>query len=143
MKNQESREGKIREFTDMVAWQVAHDLAIRVYTATRKFPREELYGLTSQMRRAAVSISSNIAEGFGRVSYKEKLQFYYLSHGSLTELKNQLMVARDIGYLTGKSFEEIDEQLVHAHRLLRGLLTKTRDILDSKFLIPNSTNNGQ
>ena len=150
MKNQESREIKIREFTDLVAWQKAHELAIDIYSATKKFPKEELYGLTSQMRRAAVSISSNIAEGFGRIGYKEKMQFYYISHGSLTELKNQLLIARDIGCLADEEFNHLDTVLIHVHRLLRGLLKKTSEILDcepsgekraerhSKFLIPNS-----
>ncbi|MEK7170776.1 MAG: four helix bundle protein [Patescibacteria group bacterium] len=145
MKNEE----KIQTFTDLLVWQKGHELAIEVYKTTRKFPREELYGLTSQMRRAAVSITSNIAEGFGRIGYREKLQFYYISHGSLIELKNQLLIARDIDYLTNENFDILDTQVIQVHRLLRGLLKKTSEILNSerseeraerhsKFQIPNS-----
>ena len=80
---------KIREFTDLIVWQETHKLVLLVYKTTKYFPKEEVFALTSQMRRSAVSIPSNIAEGFGRHSYKEKVQFYYLAHGSLLELKNQ------------------------------------------------------
>ncbi len=95
---------KIREFSDLKAWQEAHKSALLIYTFTKDFPRDEIFGLTSQMRRSSVSITSNIAEGFGRHGYKEKVQFYYLAHGSLLELKNQLYLARDIGYLQEKHF---------------------------------------
>ncbi len=134
---------KIQSFTDLVVWREAHKLAVDIYQTTKKFPKEELYGLASQMRRAVVSISSNIAEGFGRIGYKEKLQFYYLAHGSLTELKNQPLISLDIGYLAESEFDILDARLIQTHRLLRGLLKKTRDILNSKFLIPNSISNAK
>ena len=74
---------QIKEFTDLIVWQKGHKLVLTVYLVTKKFPREELFGLSSQMRRAGVSITSNIAEGFGRKGFKEKIQFYYLAKGSL------------------------------------------------------------
>ena len=77
---------RIKSFTDLIAWQEAHKLALIVYKTTKKFPENEKFGLVSQMRRSAVSITSNIAEGFSRVSKKEKLQFYAIARGSLTEL---------------------------------------------------------
>ena len=135
------QEEKIREFTDLVVWQKTHELAIEIYKTTKKFPKEEMYSLTSQMRRAAVSVTSNIAEGFGRIGYKEKLQFYYISHGSLIELKNQLLIAKDINYLKKEGFDILTSRLTQTHRLLRGLLKKTNEILHSKFLIPNSQSN--
>jgi len=82
--NNESRimEKKIKSFTDLNAWREAHKLALIVYKITKDFPKEEMFGLTSQMRRAVVSITSNIAEGFSRQSYSEKVQFYSIAQGS-------------------------------------------------------------
>ena len=121
---------KIKEFTDLKAWQEAHALVIMIYNSTKKFPREEIFGLASQMRRAAVSITSNISEGFGRHGYKEKIQFYYLAQGSLTELKNQIFVARDVKYIIESEAEKLLIQLSFAHRLLQGLISKSKKILN-------------
>ena len=84
------------------------------------------------MQRSAVSISSNIAEGFGRQGMKEKVQFYYQAQGSLTELKNQILIARDIGYLKNSDFTKLDEQGNVTHRLLQGLITKSKSLLIHK-----------
>ena len=124
-----NEDGKIREFTDLKVWQEAHKLVLLVYEQTRKFPKEENFGLTSQMRRSAVSISSNISEGFGRQGYKEKVQFYYLSQGSLTELKNQFFIARDILYITTDEFQKLSVQATSVHRLLQGLIKKSKSFL--------------
>jgi len=123
---------KIKEFTDLVAWQEAHKLVVLIYQETKKFPREEQFGLVNQMRRAAVSITSNIAEGFGRQTYKEKTQFFYLAQGSLVELKSQLFIGRDIGYIRQCDFSRIIEQINNAHKILQGLLTKTKSFLNLK-----------
>lgn len=120
---------KIREFTDLKVWQESHKLVLLIYKETKTFPREEIFSLTNQMRRASVSISSNIAEGFGRQSYKEKIQFYYLAHGSLVELKNQLFIARDISYLTVPTFSALSEQSIQVQRLLQGLISKSKTFL--------------
>ena len=80
-------------------------------------------------RRAASSITSNIAEGFGRQTYKEKVQFYYLASGSLTELKNQLFIARDVGYLQPQSYNELNDQLETTHKLLNAFITKTKSFI--------------
>lgn len=98
---------KIYAFTDLIVWQESHRLVLMIYIATKKFPREEIFGITSQMRRAAVSITSNIAEGFARRSNKEKLQFYAIARGSLVELESQLLVARDVSFLPLNDFEDI------------------------------------
>jgi four helix bundle protein len=95
-----NKEDRIKSFTDLIVWQKAHQLVLVIYQLTKEFPKEELYSLVDQMRRAVVSITSNIAEGFGRQSYKEKIQFYYLASASLTELKNQILIAKDLGYLS-------------------------------------------
>ncbi len=120
---------KIKSFTDLIAWQEGHKLAVLMYQITRQFPREEIYSLVDQMRRAAVSITSNIAEGFGRQGYKEKVQFYYISHGSLTELKNQVLIAKDVGYLHNADFEKVMIQANTTHALLQGLIKKTKTFL--------------
>lgn len=113
---------KIKSFTDLNAWKEAHKLSIKVYTITEKFPPKETFSLIDQMRRCSVSISSNIAEGFSRQGVKEKLQFYYTSKGSLTELQNQLLIARDINYLAKNQFEEIAKQTIIVSKLLTGLI---------------------
>ena len=124
---------KIKSFTDLNAWKKSHTLTISIYKLTKKFPKEELFGLTSQVRRAAISVTSNIAEGFGRQTYKEKIQFYYISQGSLTEIQNQLILARDVGYLSNKIFNEIAKQTVVSHKLLSGLIKKTKEIQKSQI----------
>lgn len=122
--------GKIKTFTDLNAWKEGHVLVVEVYKITKLFPPEELFGLTSQTRRCAVSITSNIAEGFSRRSYKEKTQFYSMAHGSLTELQNQLLIAKDVNYLRQKVFKKLAEQTVVVHKLLSGLIKKSK-ILNS------------
>lgn len=122
---------KIRSFTDLIAWQEGHKLVIFVYKVTKSFPKEETYSLVDQMRRAASSITNNVAEGFGRQSYKEKVQFYYLAQGSLTELKNQFLIARDVGYLSGENFLSAVEKANNAHKLLQGLIKKSKTFISS------------
>ncbi|MEK7065739.1 MAG: four helix bundle protein [Patescibacteria group bacterium] len=123
--------GDIRTFTDLDVWEKGHTLVISVYMATKEFPPEERYSLSDQMRRSAVSTTSNIAEGFGRQTYREKIQFYYIASGSLTELKNQLFVAKDVQYISIKRFNELMDIADDTHRLLNGLLRKTKSILTS------------
>lgn len=120
---------KIKSFTDLKAWQESHSLVVAIYKITKNFPKDEIYALISQMRRAAISVTSNIAEGFGRRGYKEKIQFYYLAQGSLTELKNQILVAKDVGHLAKEDFNIIAEKINQAHRLLQGLISKSKEIL--------------
>lgn len=118
---------KIKSFTDLHTWQEAHSLVLIVYKTTKEnFPKEERYSLTDQVRRCAVSISSNIAEGFSRQGKKEKTRFYFIAKGSLTELQNQLLIARDVGYITNKSFETTAKQTIKVHRLLNGLIRSAR-----------------
>lgn len=125
----QEQSAKIESFTDLVAWQEGHKLVLMIYRITRKFPREEMFGLTSQLRRAAVSITSNLAEGFSRKSYSEKLQFYSMSLGSLTEVQNQLLISRDIEYILRADFEKIAEQTVIVSKLMNGLIKKTKTFI--------------
>lgn len=119
----------IKEFTDLLVWQEGHKLVLIIYRTTKQFPKEEMYSLIDQMRRAVISITSNIAEGFGRQSYKEKIQFYYLAQGSLTELKNQLFIAKDVGYLSENDFSLNLQQLSKTHQLLQGLIKKSKSFI--------------
>lgn len=117
---------KIRSFTDLIAWKEGHKLVLEIYKLTKDFPKSESYALVDQMRRCAVSITSNIAEGFSRKSKKEKCQFYYTALGSITELQNQLLIARDIGYLTKEKFSSIAEKTIKIHKLFNGLIKSSQ-----------------
>lgn len=118
---------KIKNFTDLNAWEEAHSLYIATHVATKNFPKDELFGLTSQIRRAALSVSSNIAEGFGRSSDADKLHFCMMARGSLFETQNQLIASRDIGILAETRFEKLIEQSETAKRLLIGLINATKE----------------
>lgn len=117
---------KIKSFTDLKVWQEAHILALQIYRITDTFPKQEMFGLVSQLRRAAVSITSNIAEGFSRISPKEKLHFYSITHGSLTEVENQLLLSKDLGYLEPDLFEKTHAQLSYVHKILNAFIRSTK-----------------
>jgi len=126
------RNGKIETFTDLNVWKEGHKLVVMTYKITKDFPREETYSLVDQMRRAAASITANIAEGFGRQTYKEKVQFYYLAKGSLSELKNFILIAKDVQYLTEKHFQELVEQSNIVGPLLQGFIRKSKTFINQK-----------
>src|SRR3989338_5283252 len=109
--------GKIKSFTDLTAWREGHKLVLLIYRAVEEFPSGEKFGLSSQLSRAAVSITSNIAEGFSRNSSKEKIQFYYMSLGSLAEVQNQLLIAKDIKILDIKGFDMLARKSVEVRML--------------------------
>jgi len=120
---------KIQKFTDLYTWQEGHKLVLIIYKETEKFPGRENYGITDQMRRAAVSITSNIAEGFSRKSSKEKNRFYCMAQASLVELQNQLIISRDVGYLSSDEFKIIIDQSITTNKLLSGLSKATKNKL--------------
>lgn len=119
---------KIKQFTDLIVWQKGHELVLLVYKMIKEFPKEEKFGLSSQITRAVVSVTSNIAEGFGRQTYKEKIQFYYIAQGSLVELTNQLYIAKDVEFINVDLFNKIFMQIETTHKLLNGLITKSKQI---------------
>ena len=127
--NQELGENKIKSFTDLDAWKEGHKLVLDIYRITKNFPEEEQFGLTNQLRRAGVSFTSNITEGFSRNSYKEKLQFYSMALGSLTEIQNQLLIVKDIGYITAEEFTKLAEQTVKISKITNGLIKKSKSII--------------
>lgn len=114
--------GKILSFTDLIAWQRAHMLVLEIYSCSSTFPKSEMFSLTNQMRRAAVSITSNIAEGFSRYSKAEKRQFYYFSIGSLTELHNQCILSCDLSYIDRERYRLNDQQIQEVSKLNHSLI---------------------
>ena len=113
-----------KHFTEMPVWQRAHETVLLVYKLTGDFPESEKYALTSQMRRAAVSITSNIAEAFGRRTSKDKVRFYMHARGSCYEVQSQNCVARDVNYLTPADFAKLDQALSEiAHDLNKTMKT--------------------
>ena len=115
----------IKSFRDLHVWQRASELATLIYKETARYPAPEVYGLTSQMRRAAISISSNIAEGFKRNSNKEKVQFYSIANGSLAELESQLEISKNLGYLGEDMYEKILNSINEESRMLNSLISST------------------
>ena len=108
-------------YRDLIVWQRAMDFVERIYEATKEFPREEIYGLTSQLRRAAVSIPSNIAEGQGRNSQKEFAQFLAIAYGSLREAETQILIGGRLSYLKQLQVDNLMELAGEIGRLLNGL----------------------
>ena len=124
------KNGKIETFTDLRVWQEGHKLVLLIYKLTKSFPKAETYSLVDQMRRAVASITANIAEGFGRQGYKEKIQFYYIAKGSLTEVKNFVFIAKDVGYISEEDFKILIEQANSVDQLLQGLIRKSKTFIN-------------
>lgn len=116
----------IQTFEDLHAWQYAHKVVLAVYGFTGALPDDERYGLIAQMRRAAVSVTSNIAEGYGRISRNEKYRFYVIANGSLLELQNQIIVTRDVGYAQPQDVEVLLGAVITARKVLWGLIRSTK-----------------
>jgi|SRR3989339_74964 len=123
----------IRTFKDLKVWKKSYDLAVEVYKATKLFPSEEKFGITSQIRRAVVGISSNIAEGYARGYLKQYIQFLYVAYSSGAELETQLMLAKDFGYLTKERFDGLMERYYEVERMLKGLINS----LERKIVYKN------
>ncbi len=112
----------MRTHKDLDAWKLSVDLVVLIYQLTSTFPKEEVFGLTNQLRRAVVSIPSNIAEGAARNSNKEFIQFLYISLGSQQELDTQLLIAKKLEYLTEDQYNEINIKIETVGKLLNGLI---------------------
>jgi len=113
-------------YKDLEAWQSAMALVLEVYRSTAKFPREEMFGLTSQLRRAAVSVASNIAEGKGRFSDRELSQFLAVARGSVFEIETQIAIAFDLRFLAEPQAQELSKRCSEVGRLLNGLIRSVR-----------------
>ncbi len=112
---------EIQKFTHLIAWQKAHQLVLLIYKTTKDFPADERFGITNQMRRAVISITSNIAEGFGRTTAKDKIHFYTMAKTSLAELENQCIASRDLGFMSTVTFRLFEEQAEVVNKLISAL----------------------
>ncbi len=115
----------IHHFTHLIAWQKNYQLVLKIYKITKKFPKEELFGLVSQIRRAAVSITANIAEGYGRFHSKDRIRFYLQARGSSTELQNHLILAHDLNYITEEEFNVLKVDAFEGYKIICGLIKAT------------------
>ena len=118
---------KINSFKDLIAWQVSHKLAVEIYKATENFPKHQQFGLTNQLQRAAVSVASNIAEGFARKSSNDQAHFLYMALGSVNEIQSQLLIAKDLGYITKSDFKTLDQNSIQASKLVNGLIKSCKN----------------
>jgi four helix bundle protein len=117
-------EAGVKDFRDLKAWERAHQLTLEIYQATGKFPREELFGLTSQMRRCSASIGANIAEGCGKRGNNEFQRFLQIASGAASELDYHLLLARDLHFLSDADYRRMASELSHLRRMLTSLLQK-------------------
>lgn len=112
----------LRNYKELKVWQKGYALCLEIYKVTKTFPKEERYGLTSQIRRAAVSIPSNIAEGYGRKSTAEYIQALYIAYGSQCELETQILLSGDLGFIESKTLKQLQERVEEVERMLKGLI---------------------
>ena len=117
-----STKSRIGSYRDLIAWQRAFDVGMTVYCLMQSMPKEGLYGLTSQLRRSAVSIASNIAEGYGRGSHDDYIRFLKIARGSLYELDTQLLFTVELGLQEEKAYANVKEKLDECERVLAGLI---------------------
>lgn len=111
-----------KDYTSLNVWKESKQLVVLIYKSTENFPDKEMYGLVSQIRRSAVSIPSNIAEGCGRNHTKDSIQFFYISRGSLYELETQIHISKDLDYLDFETYKNILEKLTTCKKLLSGFI---------------------
>lgn len=116
----------MRDFKKFEVWQLSHQLTLKIYTSTKTFPKEEIFGLTSQIRRSFASIGYNISEGNGRNSDKEFANFINIALGSSNEAENQLILAKDLGYINESDFQSLSEELILLKKKLVALWNKLR-----------------
>jgi four helix bundle protein len=112
----------LKSYKDLKVWQKSYQLCLDIYKLTRGFPKEEQYGLISQIRRAAVSVPSNIAEGYGRKTTLEYLRSLYIAYGSNCELETQILLTGDLGYCKHKQLMEVQENMGEVERMLKALI---------------------
>lgn len=117
----------MNSYKDLIVWQKSVKLSLLVYQTTKKFPKDELCGIVSQIRRSAVSIPSNLAEGYSRRRKMEFLQFLHVAYGSAAELETQILISKELDYLSDKDFGEINSLLVEVMKMLNSLILKVKN----------------
>jgi four helix bundle protein len=116
----------MRDFRTLLVWEKAHKVTLAVYAATKNFPREELYGLVSQMRRSSASVPTNIAEGCGREGDAELARFSQIAMGSASELEYQLLLAHDLGFLDRATYQRLHADLLEVKKMLNAFIQRLR-----------------
>ena len=116
----------LRNYKELKVWEKSYQLCLEVYRITKGFPKIEIYGLISQMRRAALSIPSNIAEGYGRKTLSDYLRFLYIAYGSVCELETQIMLSGDLGYLNENQLSKLQKEIREVERMLQALIKSLR-----------------
>ncbi len=114
----------MKSFRDLMVWEKAHALTLASYSGTAEFPKQELYGLTSQIRRCSASIAANIAEGCGKRSNAEFQRFLHIAAGSASELEYHFLLAKDLGFLADDDYKELSQSTIEVKRMLAGLIRK-------------------
>jgi four helix bundle protein len=122
----------MKDFKELVVWRKAHAVTLSIYQATRAFPKEELYGLTSQLRRSAASIGANIAEGCGRRSDGEMCRFLHIAYGSASEVEYHLLLAHDLRLLEEGLYHQLEREIDEVQRMLTSLIQRVRPVLIAK-----------
>lgn len=117
----------MKDFKELKVWQKAYALSLAVYEKSRSFPKEEVYGLTSQLRRAAISVGANIAEGCGRRSDGEFIRFLQIARGSIAEMEHHLLLARDLRFLTSEAHQDLEKKVIEVQRMLTSLVTSIEE----------------
>jgi len=118
----------VKDFKELRVWSKAHQLTVFIYNLTRAFPRDEIYGLTSQVRRSAASIGANIAEGCGRRPDGEMARFLQIARGSASETEYHLLLAKDLGFLSEGDFRKTEQRVVEVQRMLTALVQKVQPV---------------
>jgi four helix bundle protein len=117
----------LKDFKELKVWQKAYEFSLSVYLVSKSFPREEVYGLTSQLRRAAVSIGANIAEGCGRRSDGDFVRFLQIARGSASEVEHHLLLARDLKFMPGSAYADLERKLAEVQRMLTSLVSAIQE----------------
>jgi len=126
------KEKRIKDFSDLEVWQIGRSLVKESYELTSLFPKEEIFGIISQIKRAALSVPANIAEGFGRFHFPDKAKFYINARGSLYELKSHLLIAEDLGFASTDQIKDILTVIDDLSVRLNNLINRTRDLSNDR-----------
>lgn len=125
---------KVKMFQSLIVWQKGHELVLDIYRKTRSFPDDERFALVPQMRRAAISITANIAEGYRKLGKKDKLRFFNISQGSLAETYNYIILSRDLLYISEEDYLLLENKIEEVDRILESYCAKISKDVNSKFL---------
>ncbi len=119
---------EIKNFTDLDAWKINHRLVLEIYRVTKTFPKEERFGVVDQLRRAASSVTANIAEGWGRFHYSDRIKFYHQARGSNCEVQDFLILSRDLEYLDLEKYQKLTQLAIEGSKVVNGLIRSVESL---------------